>query len=59
MFNTCTEFFPRVQELASTNFQGLRAQAFAALVYLALVYMLLIGARRLGAMVQITGLRAG
>ena len=40
-----TEFFARVQELASTNFQFFKAYAFAALVYLALVSVIVIAAR--------------
>ncbi len=42
-----TEFFARVQELASTNFQFFKAYAFAALVYLALVSVIVIAARKL------------
>ena len=40
-----TEFFARIQELASTNFQFFKAYLFAALVYLALVSIIVIVAR--------------
>lgn len=40
-----TEFFARVQELASTNFQFFRAYLFAALVYLAMVCLMVLAAR--------------
>jgi len=40
-----TEFFARVQEVASGNFQFFNAYAFAALVYLALVSVIVIAAR--------------
>ena len=42
-----TEFFARVQELASTNFQFFKAYVFAALVYLALVSVIVLIARRI------------
>jgi polar amino acid transport system permease protein len=50
-----TEFFARVQELASTNFQFFKAYAFAALVYLALVSVIVIAARALEKRVIIPG----
>lgn len=40
-----TEFFARVQELAASNFQFLKAYLFAALVYLALVSIVVLVAR--------------
>ncbi len=40
-----TEFFARVQELASSNFQFFKAYFFAALVYLALVSIVVLAAR--------------
>ncbi len=40
-----TEFFSRIQELASTNFQFFKAYLFAALIYLALV-SLIVAAKR-------------
>lgn len=40
-----TEFFARIQELASTNFQFFKAYLLAALVYLALVSLIVISAR--------------
>lgn len=40
-----TEFFARVQELASSNFQFFKAYLFAALVYLALVSVVVLAAR--------------
>ena len=52
-----TEFFARVQELASTNFQFFKAYAFAALVYLALVSVIVIAARTLEKRVIIPGVR--
>lgn len=42
-----TEFFARVQELASSNFQFFKAYAFAALIYLGLVSIIVIAARLL------------
>ncbi len=42
-----TEFFARVQELASSNFQFFRAYLFAALVYLVLVSFVVLAARLL------------
>ena len=42
-----TEFFARVQELASTNFQFFKAYVFAALVYLALVSAIVLIARQI------------
>ena len=50
-----TEFFARVQELASTNFQFFKAYAFAALVYLALVSVIVIASRALEKRVIIPG----
>jgi polar amino acid transport system permease protein len=40
-----TEFFARVQELASSNFQFFKAYVFAAVVYLALVSILVLASR--------------
>jgi polar amino acid transport system permease protein len=40
-----TEFFARVQELASSNFQFFKAYLFAALVYLFLVSIVVLAAR--------------
>lgn len=40
-----TEFFARMQELASTNFQFLKAYLLAAFVYLALVSVIVLAAR--------------
>jgi len=40
-----TEFFARIQELASTNFQFFKAYALAAIVYLALVSLIVLAAR--------------
>lgn len=40
-----TEFFARVQELASGNFQFFKAYAFAAVVYLTLVSVIVVAAR--------------
>jgi len=42
-----TEFFARIQELASTNFQFFRAYALAAVVYLILVSAVVLAARLL------------
>jgi len=42
-----TEFFARVQELASTNFQFFKAYLLAAVVYLALVSVVVVAARAL------------
>jgi polar amino acid transport system permease protein len=42
-----TEFFARVQELASTNFQFFKAYLFAAIVYLVLVSIIVVMARQL------------
>jgi len=42
-----TEFFARVQELASTNFQFFKAYMFAALVYLCLVSVIVLVARQI------------
>lgn len=42
-----TEFFARVQELASTNFQFMKAYMMAALVYLGVVSILVLAARAL------------
>ena len=40
-----TEFFARIQEVASGNFQFFKAYAFAALIYLALVSVIVLAAR--------------
>jgi len=50
-----TEFFARVQELASTNFQFFKAYAFAAVVYLALVSVVVVAARLLERRIVIPG----
>ena len=42
-----TEFFARVQELASTNFQFFKAYLFAAAVYLCLVSVIVLVARQI------------
>ncbi len=42
-----TEFFARVQELASTNFQFFKAYMFAAVVYLCLVSVIVLIARQI------------
>ena len=42
-----TEFFARVQELASTNFQFFKAYLFAAIVYLVLVSIIVVVARQI------------
>jgi polar amino acid transport system permease protein len=52
-----TEFFARVQELASTNFQFFKVYAFAALVYLALMSVIVIAARALERRVVMPGVR--
>lgn len=51
-----TEFFARIQELASTNFQFFKAYLFAALVYLALVSIIVIVARVIERRVVIPGM---
>ena len=51
-----TEFFARVQELASTNFQFFKAYLFAALVYLLLVSVIVMAARKLERWVGLPGL---
>jgi polar amino acid transport system permease protein len=50
-----TEFFARVQELASTNFQFFKAYIFAAVVYLALVSVIVLVARQVERRVLIPG----
>ena len=50
-----TEFFARVQELASTNFQFFKAYALAAVVYLALVSVVVMAARALERRILIPG----
>lgn len=42
-----TEFFARMQELASTNFQFFKAYMFAAVVYLCLVSVIVLVARQI------------
>ena len=42
-----TEFFARVQELASTNFQFFKAYLFAAVIYLCLVSVIVLVARQI------------
>ncbi len=51
-----TEFFARIQELASTNFQFFKAYALAALVYLLLVSAIVLAARAVEKRVIIPGL---
>lgn len=51
-----TEFFARIQELASTNFQFFKAYFLAALVYLALVSLIVMSARMLEKRLIIPGL---
>ena len=48
-----TEFFARMQELASTNFQFFKAYLLTALVYLLLVSVIVLVARRIERQVQI------
>lgn len=50
-----TEFFARIQELASTNFQFFKAYLLAALVYLALVSVIVMAARAVEKRVIISG----
>ncbi len=50
-----TEFFARVQELASTNFQFFQAYLFAAFVYLAFVSIIVLAARYIEKRVIIPG----
>lgn len=50
-----TEFFARVQELASGNFQFFKAYVFAAIVYLSLVSLVVIAARLLEARLSLVG----
>jgi polar amino acid transport system permease protein len=50
-----TEFFARMQELASTNFQFFKAYFLSALVYLAMVSVIVIAARALEKRVLIPG----
>lgn len=52
-----TEFFARVQELASTNFQFFKAYLFAGLVYLAIVSLVVLGARQIEQRLVIPGLQ--
>ena len=52
-----TEFFARVQELASGNFQFFKAYALAAIVYLALVSIVVIAARVLEARLNLGGVK--
>jgi polar amino acid transport system permease protein len=52
-----TEFFARIQELASTNFQFFKAYFLAALVYLGLVSVIVLAARALERIVIIPGLQ--
>lgn len=49
-----TEFFARVQEIASGNFQFFKAYAFAAIVYLALVSVVVVAARILEARLSLS-----
>jgi ABC-type amino acid transport system permease subunit len=51
-----TEFFARVQELASTNFQFFKAYLFAAIVYLLLVSVIVVAARELERRMWLPGL---
>ena len=50
-----TEFFARIQELASTNFRFFAAYLFAAIVYLALVSLIVVAARAVERRVVIPG----
>jgi len=50
-----TEFFARVQELASTNFQFFKAYMFAAVVYLCLVSVIVLVARQIERRLLIPG----
>lgn len=52
-----TEFFARIQELASTNFQFFKAYFLAALVYLGMVSVIVLAARALERTVIIPGLQ--
>lgn len=52
-----TEFFARIQELASTNFQFFKAYFLAALVYLGMVSVIVLAARALEKTVIIPGLQ--
>jgi polar amino acid transport system permease protein len=51
-----TEFFARIQELASTNFQFFKAYALAAVVYLALVSLIVLAGRWMERRVAIPGM---
>jgi polar amino acid transport system permease protein len=51
-----TEFFARIQELASTNFQFFKAYLLAAIVYLAMVSLIVLVARVLEKRIFIPGL---
>lgn len=52
-----TEFFARIQELASTNFQFFKAYVFAGLVYLTLVSLVVLAARQLEKRLVIPGVQ--
>ena len=52
-----TEFFARVQELASTNFQFFKAYLFAAVVYLLLVSVIVLVARAVERRVLMPGVQ--
>jgi polar amino acid transport system permease protein len=52
-----TEFFARVQELASTNFQFFKAYLFSGIVYLAIVSLVVLVARRVEQRILIPGLQ--
>ena len=51
-----TEFFARIQELASTNFQFFKAYFVAALVYLFLVSIIVLIARKVEKRILIPGI---
>lgn len=51
-----TEFFARMQELASTNFQFFKTYLVTALVYLALVSVIVVLARRIERRVALPGI---
>lgn len=50
-----TEFFARVQELASYNFQFFKAYLFAAVIYLLLVSVIVVAARLLERRISVIG----
>jgi polar amino acid transport system permease protein len=52
------EFFAQIQEIASTNFEFLKAYGTAGLVYLALVSVVVLAARRLERRIALPGFQA-